>query len=328
MAKLKILITDSGSGAFWQIANGWKNALEAAGHKAELWNGDWKRWYLVDPDIYIGCSGHRKEPCEPVKTAIHVNPYCDEIIQVPGGPVINESKEAITWTLDQEPKVVFGYGLQDDMDRWWVHWTKRHGIPVIGMPNAADVTIYKPDQRHDAFVCDIGWVGGYWSYKGRNIDQYLLPVARKYKTLWYGWSGPKDLWRGQISQGDVVRLFNSAKVCPAVVEPHTTAYGIDIPERIFKVAACGALTLSDPFRGWERYFSPGSIPMANNPREYAEMMAAHLGATDEARRARASDLRAQVLTKHTYFHRVQVLLNALGYIAEANEYNNIIAALK
>jgi hypothetical protein len=330
MAKLTVFIVDSGSGAFWQIAQGWFNALLKAGHQPVMWNGDWKTWHHFEPDIYIGCSGHRREPCDDkAKVAIHVNPYCDEVIQVPGGPIINESQDAIKWTLNQKPKLVFGYGLQDDMNRWWAHWTNKHGIPTIGMPNAADVTRYFPrGMAVDKFKCDIGWVGGYWAYKGQNIDKYLLPIVKKYKTLWYGWSGPAGLWQGQINDGDVNWLFNSAKVCPAIVEPHTTKYGIDIPERIFKVAACGALTLSDPFWGYERYFKPESIPMASSPAEYAAMMENHLAATDEARRTRASELRSQVLTKHTYYHRVQVLLKALGYTQEASEYDTIIAALR
>lgn len=330
MKKLTVFISNSKSGAFFQIANGWKNALAAAGHNAVMWDGDIATWATHKPDIFIGCSGWRHNVPRPrgnTRVAIHVNPYCSQQLQVPGGPLINENASARDWVISQKPDVVFGYGLQDDMERWWSGWAL-HGFRLLGMPNAADVTIYKPGPVDPALVCDIGWVGGYWPYKAINLDQYLLPVAKKYKTMWYGWSGPANLWRGQAEAGQVVRLFNSARVCPAVVEPHTTLYGIDIPERIFKIAACGALTVSDPFWGFERYFNPKSIPMAKNPQDYADIVASHLSATDEARRTRALELRQEVLAKHTYHHRVQSLLAALGFTVEAAEYNALIKVLK
>ena len=328
MPKLRVLVTNSKSGAFFYICNGLINALNAAGHDAKFWDNNVNSWKNFDPDIYIGCSGWKQNiPPEHVrgktKIAIHVNPFCPTIIKS-NGPVINEPKANIDWVIQQRPNAVFGYGSQDDMNKYWHLWK----FKLIGMPNAADATKYyrvKKDPKHSV---DVGWVGGYWPYKAVNMDQYLLPVVKRFKTTWYGWSGPKNIWSGKVSDEETVRkLFSSAKICPTIVEPHTTLYGIDIPERIFKVSACGALVISDPVAGLRKYFSNDSLIMANNPTEYLSLCTKWINASEEERRIQANKLRSEVMSKHTYYNRVQILLKNLGFVEEAKEFDMIIKSL-
>jgi hypothetical protein len=327
MSKLTIFITNSKSGAFFEIATGWKNAFAANGHKAILWDGNISTWQAHKPDIYIGCSGWRQKlpPSHKAQVAIHVNPFCDSIIQAPGGPVINEKQDAIKWTISQRPKFVFGYGLQDDMGQWWYRWKKDHNIEMVGMPNAADATKYRPGPPDQNLICDVGWVGGYWPYKAINLDKYIVPVARKYKTIWYGWSGPKDLWRGSATQDQISALFRSAKICPCVAEPHTTIYGIDIPERLFKVAASGALAISDPIHGLDRFFSKDILPTASDPAHYMQLCDMYINMDPNQRKTQAMMLTKEVLKHHTYYNRVQTLLQSFGYYNEADEYDLLIA---
>jgi hypothetical protein len=329
MAKLTIFITNSKSGAFFEIAKGWKNAFAAGGHKVIMWDGSHQTWNAAEPDIFIGCSGWRQTPPKTHQTriAIHTNPYCDTTIQIPSGPLINEQKVAIDWTVAQKPKFVFGYGLQDDMYQWWYGWKKNHDIDVVGMPNAADATIYKPGKPRQSLVCDVGWVGGYWGYKAINMDKYIVPVARKYKSIWLGWSGPKDLWKGKTTQEEICALFHSAKICPCVVEPHTTKFGIDIPERIFKVAASGAMTISDPVVGIDRYFNKDVLPTATNPDHYMELCHMYINMNDAQRKTQAKLMRKEVMENHTYYNRVRQFLKSFGYYNEADEYDAIIARI-
>ena len=56
---------------------------------------------------------------------------------------------------------------------------------------------------------------------------------------WGGWQGVKQ-YKGVLPESDSGRRFlSSALVGPCVCESHTTKYGIDVPERFFKVALCG-----------------------------------------------------------------------------------------
>jgi spore maturation protein CgeB len=214
------------------------------------------------------------------------------------------------------------------MNKWWPRWTTDMGLQVVGMPNAADTTKYNySGHPNTSLVCDLGWVGGYWGYKAINMDRYLVPVMRKHKSIWFGWSGPKDLWKGQADQNKVTQLYHSAKVCPVVVEPHTTKYGIDMPERIFKAAACGALDVADPCTGINRFFSKDSLVLASTPKEYEALCDYWVAMDFTARKRQAQKLQREVLSKHTYLHRAQKFLSEFGYKEEAAAYDGLIKEL-
>ena len=324
---MNILIANSKSGAFYHIANGWKNAFNAGGHNALLWDGTRGSWERHRPDIYIGCASWPQDFSKlrsQTRVAIHVDPYSGETIRVPGGPLIRTRKEYVDWTIKQKPDFVFGYGFQDDMDRYWSYWRNKHGLKIVGMPNAADSTIYKETKKDQTHDCDVGWVGGYWRYKAINLDKYLMPLVNNFKVIWYGWNGPRKIWKGQANQDQVIKLFNSAKICPSVVEPHTTKFGIDVPERMFKVAACGALTILDPFKGIERFFSADSIVLAKNPTDYFRLCKQYIEMREEERKTQARKMKTEVLSKHTYFNRVQVFFRNFGYQEEASRYDELI----
>lgn len=328
---MNVLIANTRSGAFFEIATGWKNAFKAGGHKAALWDGNERTWKKFRPDTYIACSSWESKrsftalrKLNNTKLIVHVDPHSKEKIQVPGGPPIAARPEHIKWTVRQEPDFVFGYGLQEDMERYWAYWNQKCRLKIVGMPNAADSTVYKPMPADPSLVCEIGWVGGYWKYKALNMDKYLMPVVRTLNTTWFGWSGPKGIWKGKATQDQVVKLFNSAKVCPCIVEPHTTRYGIDVPERMFKVSACGALAVLDPFAGVERYFSRDSIVMAKTPQEYFNLCKKYVGMAEEDRKKQAKKMQREVLLKHTYLNRVKNILSQLGYSEEAGKYDNLI----
>lgn len=333
MKKLKVLITNSKSGAFHYIASGWVRAFNGCGHDAKLWDGDRATWHKVKPDIFIGCSGWKQSiPPKHIrgdtKIAIHVNPWCSETIKA-GGPVINEQRAAISWTLAQKPDLVFGYGLQEDINKYWSKW-KDQGIKAIGMPNAADALLYRRVAKDPAHSVDIGWVGGYWNYKAINLNKYLLPVARKFDTIWYGHSGPKErFYRGKVHGEDLVlKLFSSAKICPAVVEPHTTEYGIDIPERIFKLSAIGAMIISDPVRGLDRYFpNDVGLVVAKNRIEFIELCHKWIKASADDRRKKSDIIKKHVLKHHTYFNRIKRFMSAFGYEDESAAVDRVIDRL-
>lgn len=319
---MHILLTNRPPAAFGYISDGWQNSLRAAGHICERWDGRLDSWCGFAPDLAIGVSGHRQPIPEPgskarsnCKVAIHVNPYGDVNLGV------NEPEEAIRWVLNQKPDVVFGYGHQTDA-HYWKHWYQRHNIPWAPMPTAGDTLVYRKTET--ARIYDIAYVGGYWPYKAKNLDRYLTPLLRDkdLKSIVYGWGHwPRDVCNGSIEDPDVAKLLNQSKIAPCVAEPHTSEFGIDLPERLFKAALCGALIIHDRVIGLERYV-PSAI-IAKNPEEFKSLCKYWAQKEQEKERLElAEKQRLEVLRSNTYFDRIATLFMGIGETKDDSNFKN------
>ncbi len=309
---MKVLFTHRPGGAYGYISDGWINSLRSAGMDARRWDGNPLTWRQFDPALYVGCSGHR----QPIPTnrgncklAIHVNPLGPTDIKG-----ITEGMESVDWVRKQKPDTVFGYG--DSEDRFlWSWWLNKHNIPWVPMPNAADVCVYRKPVTRDREY-DIVYVGGRWDYKAKTIDPYLLPVLKRFKSKLHGWgTWPDNLCAGRIGDDEVAGFFASGKVGPCISEQHTHQWGIDVPERAFKVAACGTVVVHDPTTAIRR-FIPSAI-VAQSPNEMLDEIAGLLS-DDDRRVSVATAQQAEVFSGHTYHHRMAGLLRALGFTPQAD----------
>lgn len=313
---MRILLTHKPGGAFGFITESWLNALKDKNHAVLRWDGTSKSWFDFEPDLYIGCSGHKQNipPNHKSKIAIHVNPYGP--ISVKG---IDESQANINWVTSVKPTVVFGYGFDDDKI-FWQYWTTKLGIPWCPMPTAGDKTIFKITNQLSDRKNDLVYVGGRWGYKATSIDAYLLPTinylnTNKFKSHIYGWGEwPDRTSRGIITDEEVVKVFNDAKIAPCISEPHTQKYGFDLPERIFKTSLCGLLPIHDPVPTLRRLLP--DLPMAKNPKEYQELCNHYLHFENE-RVKLASKINEHVLNNHTYHHRLSRLFREIGFVEES-----------
>lgn len=312
---MKILLCNRPGGAFGYITDGWYNALRSCGHEVRRWNGLETSWREYGPDLYIGCSGH-KQPIPPhkdCKVAIHVNPY---------GPVniegINETQENIKWTLNQKPDAVFGYGHEEDRIIW-SYWQTRHGIQWVPMPTAADMTQFKVITTAADRPYDLVYLGGRWKYKSQTIDSYLFPVLKiaDLKSKVRGWGEwPPGICDGILPEDAAAIFLNNGRIGPCISEIHTHQYGIDIPERAFKVALCGTLVIHDPVPTLKRMI-PSAV-VSQNPQNFEDLCKHYTRPENDAERQElVNKQRMEVLNAHTYHHRMQTLLSALGFTEEA-----------
>lgn len=317
---MKVLTTHKPGGAWSYITDGWINAFRAVGIQCERWDGKQTTWDAFNPDLMIGCSGHRQPiPAKRrAKVAIHVNPYGS--VSIKG---IDESQDAINWTKAQKPDAVFGYGHALDIP-FWDKWPKEL-CPWVPMATAGDATVFYSRQGlTNAPVprdIPIGYIGGRWDYKAKNLDRYLFPLFSN-KALGckvHGWGGwQPGISTGPIQDDHVAGFFSRCRVCPCVVEPHTTQWGIDLPERVFKVILCGALAIHDPVNGLSRFSK--NIVMANGPMEFIELCVKWSRPEMESqRRDLAEKQRRDILDGHTYFHRLAGLLRTVGFAGEADK---------
>jgi hypothetical protein len=329
---MRVLVVKPSGGAFSYITKSFINAFNDVGFKAAYWDGKDSSFKNFNPDLYIGCSGHRQEVPGwfKGKIAIHVNPFGDMLEPI-NNVNINEPEQAIEWVVDQNPDVVFGYGLDEDGKTYWKKWKSECNINFIGVPTAGDATIYYPDRMNVDYK--IAFLGGRWPYKGHNINKWLLPVIEKFKNKiaikgWGGWNGVKQ-YRGPLPNGESGRKFlSSALVGPCVCEPHTTKYGIDIPERFFKVALCGSLPILDRISGFNRYCD--NYVMANDPKEYVKLIlnySCNKDYVDEGINL-AKKIRKEVLSKHTYFNRMRNLCDFLEFNNASEIFNDKIIEIR
>lgn len=305
---MRILFYNPPGGASVFISQGQINALRDIGCVAERWDGKRSSWDSFRPDLYVGCSGHRQDiPADrKCQVALHVNPYGLTKIE----PNINESQGAIDWVASMRPNVVFGYGHETDR-HYWAFWD-RMKIPWIPMATAGDATIF--NRKHGTRnKYDVGYIGGRWAYKAKNLDPYLLPVLRDVTITHkvYGWgTWPSDLVVEPIDDHDVPVFLASCKIAPCISEPHTIATGIDLPERAFKAALSGAVVVHDPVPGLNRYIK--NVITASNPVAFHATIKSLLQSADDLHTI-SHQQRCDVLEAHTYHHRMAALMTTLGF---------------
>jgi Glycosyl transferases group 1 len=306
---VKVLFTHRPGGAYGVISESWINACRDMGIEARRWDGRAESWRAFDPDVYVGCSGHPQPipppgPARRARVALHVNP-------LPGGGAttpVDEPGAPIAWVKAQAPDAVFGYGHEHDRG-WWAGWPAVASCPFVPMATAGDLTLFRPRPAVAGTVKAV-YVGGYWPYKARSIDRYLLPAVERFGLHLYGWGDwPRAV--GAISDDELPEVLARARLGPCVSEPHTQAIGIDLPERVFKVILAGAIPLHEPAAGVARALP--SLPVAASPEEYLALGERLLALDESARRALSRRLIAEVLDGHTYHHRIAGLLAVLGF---------------
>jgi len=314
---MRVLICRRAGRAFGYITDGWINCLRDKGHTVQRWDGQNASWDEFDPDLYIGSAGHGQliPAGRRAKVAFHVNSW---------GPItidnknesresISESAEHIKWVLANRPTVVFGYGFAKDA-HLWEYWTKKGGIPWIPMPTAGDKTIFHRQKEPRPY--DFIYLGGRWPYKSHTLDKYLLPLLKLPLAHcvrgWGVWPPNTDVY--ELAEDKACEFLNSGNVGPCVSEKHTHEFGIDIPERCWKLALCGTLVLHDPVPQMETIFP--DVIIANDAQDYLDKCF-YYAQHDDERLQLVEKQQQYVLNNHTYHHRMCELLRATGFHEEA-----------
>jgi len=313
---MRVLICKRPGGAYGFITDAWISALLMVPEiQVRRWDGNPESWHNFKPDLYCGASGHR-QPIPPkrkrggCKVVIHVNPYGPITVK----PNINERPEAIMWVKDQDPDAVYGYGFEKDR-QYWSYWD-HDGITWIPMACAGDATLFNPlNGTHNK---DVVYIGGRWDYKAKSIDPYLLPVIRDrgLQCAVFGWGKwPADLTVREASDDEVPAILASARVGPCIAEPHTIRYGIDIPERVFKVALSGTIAVHDPVAHFSDVLE--SVSVATSPADYHDKIRSITSSSSDMIISRGRRQYKEVFGGHTYHHRLANMLRTLGFNNES-----------
>ena len=337
--------------ALEHITSGWKNVLEHCGHQWLYWpkgTSAFDVFYEYEPDIFIGttydldraiCKNIAMRP--EMKVILKGNNWGEltDEIDLKEFPIGNSTEEEQKRVIDlcydtkrdltsENPIKLFNFYHQNRMNDTMGLW-EMNGVETMSMLPAADTYVYYPEEVSEEFKCDVGFVGGYWDYKGRTLNEFFLPLCYpvgKYKVKIFGnqiW--PVVQYLGQTSNDNVRHLFNSATVCPNVSEPHATKFGFEVNERVFKIAACKGLCISDNVASlYEDIFINNELPIFGTQAELLDSVSAWVENPEHALRQEKIDkLYESTIRNHTYFDRMSAMCKTFQLYDEAKEIEEL-----
>lgn len=327
---MKILISSDGIHAHYFQRMAWANAFRACGFDVAIW--DCKRVPAFDafdsfnPDIFMGQSYNLNDS---VVKCIYERPHLKVALRSgdwgSNDELVDKSTDRILFCSDAEKSIL--KKLKDETgkpDFVHIHYSneaikKTHnkfaeiGIRTESIMMCADTFVYSGAKFDERLSCDIGFVGGYWPYKGIIINEYLFPLLNnigEYNIKIFGnqpW--PVNQYCGLIGDSDVKNLFASATICPNLSEPHAHKFGIDVNERIFKILFAGGFCVSDYVESY-KIFGNG-IVMCKTPEEFREKILYYINNRDQRDHIIKTG-RHIVKNNHTGFHRIAKIMSAFG----------------
>lgn len=328
---MRILISSDGIHAHYYQRMAWANAFSSMGFHVHVWDinktNPFDMFDLFQPDIFLGQSYNLNKS---LIRCIEERPHLK--VGLRAGDWGGQTKEIDTSRFNILTASLKEIKMLEELKRrtgspdfvhihypeWAVKRThnlyKNIGINPISLMMCADVLEYSGAKFDANLECDLGFVGGYWPYKGQVIDRYLMPLLHpvgKYRAKIFGnqpW--PANQYCGLIDDNKVKDLFVSAKICPNLSEPHAQEYGIDVNERIFKILYSGGFCISDSVEGYKTTFGD-SIVYAESPEDFREKIDFYLNNPAD-RLGIAERGQKHVKENHTGFHRVATILKALG----------------
>jgi len=328
---MKILIRHEHN-ASEHIYAGIAKAFQIKGHEVLFWHQiqpegipAFDIFDTFEPDFFIG-QGYNldRATIKCIKSRPHIKvllkvgcwgPVCDDI-DTEEYPILMHTEEEVANVeqISSDKLVLFNYVHPNRKDYLMNAW---EGVAkTIGLLPAADPSIYFPEMHDKSLECDIGFVGGYWPYKGQNLDKYIIPLCYpvgKYNIKIFGnqpW--PVSQYMGIIDNNTVRKLFSSATICPNVSEPHANIFGFEVNERVFKLAASKAFFISDPIASLtEDIFTKNEAVVSKNPEEF-HSLAEEVINNPEVRENHISSCYETVMKSHTYAHRVNEIMESFN----------------
>jgi spore maturation protein CgeB len=196
--------------------------------------------------------------------------------------------------------------------------SRRPGPPVELLPLAADPSIYRPLKSRDQYRANVVFAGAATPVR----EAYLSGLVEFGLALWGpGWRRTtlRDYCRGEVrSTAEYVRAYAGASVA---VNLHRDLAAVAADgragcnQRLFELAAMGVAQVVDDRADLARWFEPErQVVTFRTPEELREAVQSLLHdppGTD----AMAAAARAEALARHTHMHRMQRLLEVVGFEA-------------
>ncbi len=317
------------------IYSGLLNAFTKQGHKCAFWSPDslsaFDAFDLFEPDLFLG-QGYNLDratlKCLALKPETQVllkvgcwGAVCDDV-DTDKYPILMRTPEetgnvekVASSLSDIKNLVLFNYVHPNKKNYLMSGWEKSVA-KTIGVLPAADAEEYSLGSFDEKLECQIGFVGGYWPYKGQNLDKYIIPLCYpvgKYNVKIFGnQAWPVSQYMGSASNQTVRNLFASSVICPNISEPHANAFGFEVNERVFKLAASKSFFISDHIASLtEDIFTQGEAVVAESPQQFHDLVEDVINNPD-IRESHINACYATVMKHHTYKHRAKQIIESFG----------------
>ncbi|MDH4084091.1 MAG: glycosyltransferase, partial [Nitrospira sp.] len=235
------------------------------------------------------------------------------------------------WFVENYRHLTYWRQLAGGYDYWFViqqaeciEALKRAGaMQVHYLPMAADPAVHHPvtltTDEYQEYGADVSFVGAGYDNR-RNLLPRWLSKEWTFKLWGNEWDGATDLSSvlqrngARIDTDACVKVFNATAVNLNLHSSSGT--GLDahpdfVNPRTFELAACGAFQLVDERTLLPELFSPDEMVSFRSPDDVPSLIRTWLK-DSVGRCAHAEAARRRVLQQHTYRHRLQDLLAAVG----------------
>jgi spore maturation protein CgeB len=195
---------------------------------------------------------------------------------------------------------------------------RRLGRAVEVLPLAADPSVYRPLKSRDQYRANVVFAGAATPAR----EAYLSGLVEFGLALW----GPswrrttlRDYCRGEVrSTAEYVRAYGGASVA---VNLHRDLAAVaaggraTCNQRVFELAAMGVPQVVDERGDLARWFEPNRQVGAFRTPEQLRLAVESLLHDPPGADAMGAAARTEALTRHTHMHRMQRLLEAVGFEA-------------
>ncbi|UQZ89183.1 hypothetical protein C4J81_08220 [Deltaproteobacteria bacterium Smac51] len=205
------------------------------------------------------------------------------------------------------------------------------------LPMAADANLFKPlpggsSASANSYAAALSFMGAgypnrrkvmgmlaekYWPTTGRPI--------RDFRIFGSGWNGISQAMKShlfengrRVSLPECVMIYSGGQVNLNIHSSFESNPGFDpssafVNPRTFEIASAGSLQLVDSRPLLPPLFQPGrELVTVENPLQLPELISHYLAKPEEAAEI-GQAARARVLKEHTYQHRLERMLNLLGW---------------
>jgi len=229
-----------------------------------------------------------------------------ELVDTADIPILEKIDNLVMWSQHEE----------EANTRWFGNWAK-NGFNFLYLPHSANIIRLFPSafdiQRDLIFI-------GNAAHKPIAVRDWLLPLIKKrnLRTLIFGsqWEHFGVNARHIAPHYDNFnQLYPTTAICLNIHSEPQKEMNVLFNDRSFMLPLCGGFFISDTELS-KAYFGD-VIPVAKTAKEYKEMHLHYLKYPSERREIVIKTAQC-VASQHTYFHRMEMVFDALGWDKESN----------